>query len=258
MFDSSLPTHKVVEATACRSVNAYMAKTINAFVVEANNDTYLQVSLIVQLIPWSKLDNNHPCFLLTQNKKLAPNPAGGDMGKPVVIAKIRINPHCSRSLVKFAIAHELYHLFHDLCDLKQYKIKYKTVRGWVPKKRRHVTVNMMTYQEKLDENHCNFYATELCRFIHKLNMNFGLRKKFKSFPSHVINNTAKAAMDYIEYTGDFKVDSNLPPFFQPLSYEEIIGYRSSINCNCNLSRQHGDGKCDPNCQSKQLCQYMNI
>lgn len=62
MFNLNLSAEKVVEETACRSVNAYMAKTINAFVVEANNDPNLQVSLIVQLVPWGKLDENHPCF----------------------------------------------------------------------------------------------------------------------------------------------------------------------------------------------------
>lgn len=258
MFNLNLSAEKVVEETACRSVNAYMAKTINAFVVEANNDPNLQVSLIVQLVPWGKLDENHPCFLLTQNKKLEPSPTGGDMGKPVVIAKIRINPHCSRSLVKFAIAHELYHLFQDLCDLKNYKIKYKTVRGWIPKMRRHVTVELMNPQEKMDENHCNFYATELCRFIHKLNMNFGLRKKFKSFPKHIIDNPAKAAMDYIEYTGDFNVDPSKPPFYHRMSYKEITDYRSAINCNCRLSAMHGNCECDPNCRTRYLCQYINV
>lgn len=235
-----------------------MAKTINAFVVEANNDPRLGVSLIVHLVPHPKLDETHPCFLLTQNKKLKPGPTGGDIGKPTVIAKIRINPYCSRSLVKFAIAHELYHLFCDLCDLKNYKATYGTVRGWVPKKRRNVTVDLMTDQEKLDENYCNFYATELCRFIHKLNMNFGLRKKFKSFPKHIIDNPAKAAMDYIEYTGDFNVDTTKDPFYHRLQYSQIMGYRSAINCNCKLSTTHGNSKCDPNCKTQYLCQYSNI
>ena len=269
-----------VENTFCRSLNSFLAKTINTFVSAAKNE--LKVDLQIQIsdnLP--HLTPDHPCSLYTTFKAPISQAAKANMPRsmalslplrPKITAIIYIHPKCTRSLVKFGVAHELYHLYSDLCHfyLHQNKKEQKDewIDGeWTPPRQNAATVKTATGMQQ-EEMFSNYFATSISKRIHMLNANYGLRSKFKLYPSHIVNSPARPTIDSIPRNEAFNANDTNDDFSRILSDLEISMFRGVLKCKRHRQRNCRGagvacGACDKECcnveacTSKNNCQFYN-
>ena len=272
--------NQAVVSTFCRSLNSFLAKTINAFVTAAKND--LKIDLQIQISDkLTHLNSGHPCSLYTTYTAPIPKSVRASLPRsfalsvphrPKITATIYIHPKCSRSLVKFGVAHELYHLYSDLCHFCLHKDnkdpQEEWVEGeWAPPRQSASTIRTEE-ESNLEEMYSNYFATSLSKHIHMLNANYGLRSRFKLYPFHIVDRPARPTIDSIPRNDTFNTNDGNDSFSRILSYEEVTRFRGVLKCKPHRQRNcRGTGvacgACDKECcnveacTSKNNCQFYN-
>lgn len=273
---STVDFEQAAENIFCRSLNAFLAKSISALVSKANEkDIFVDLSVRIMKVPFNR---KFPCALSCIFKHPTENKKG------YFWAYIYIHPKCTKKLAKFAVAHELGHLFQELESLKEHKKTHcNSTEGWKP-----------TYgyppepiRDAMLEAQCNLFATRLSSYHHHLNCNFGLRKKFKLFPSHIVGQPAHGNIKNVfSLDPEFKVgDSTTPDFDTIYTIDEIYSFADTLHCispcsstlseekriycnDCSTSSTciHKNYTCPPRdgqltctkCPENQLCQFYNF
>lgn len=239
---------EAAENIFCRSLNAFLAKSISALVARANEKD-LFIDLSVRVVK-SQFKEEFPCALSCLF--LPPN----SMEKGYLWALIYIHPKCTKKFAKFAVGHELGHLFHELESLKSYKNKNGTTIGWQPAS----GIEPTPVKDPILEANCNLFATRLAGYHHYLNCNFGLRKKFKLFPYQIVGNPAQGAIQNIHTLNpEFQVgDKNSPDFDTVYSLDYIFGFADILHCISPCSSPVSSGEyqkyCD-DCHTSAECSH---
>lgn len=205
-------TEAAAEKLFAASVSfGYMSKTIRAFEVLAESE--LKIYLRINVLPWEETSltaqsiwdylAEWPCMLMLIKENSNPN---------FYSATIMIHPKASRSLVKFAIVHELEHLRILLAQLYHAQSKGK---DWAPPRG-------FTAASEADEPACNLFATLVCKSIHKVNSDKDLAKRFKLFPESFINAKVEPTIkEYLASIPEFHVREK-KDFLTLTPYSEIF------------------------------------
>lgn len=157
-------------ATECfeSGLNCLMAHTLRSLTKYLNSKFGIFVDDIV-ILPFRekalKIINSNPEKYKTARSRLAIN----WLYDKKIRFIIHLHPHCSRSAARFAIAHEIYHLIHDIAIFKNH--------GYDPK-----TLPTSTYSKppKLERN-CDLFALRMCQYYHVLNTRIELSAKYNGF-----------------------------------------------------------------------------
>lgn len=216
MFDE-LDAERAAEEVFAQSLVCFMAKTIQAFETVANNE--LDLCLKITVVPDPSLPPSHPCMLVI----LYYPPVGVAVPRARMTTSIRIHPLAPDALVKFAIGHELGHLWEELYNFKQHVKNKQPLVEWVPQ-----CGNPLNPEQ---EARCNLFATRLCFYHHSLNEDEGLRKAYKLHPPSIIGKGATASIDInVSAVPEFQLKSASSRHFNKApSFQEIMSHRKNKN-----------------------------